>query len=57
MTPDGDWTCDQADAANTLGCYAVWQCCDDCNGDDDECESCQGSGGGHICGVHDLDDR
>lgn len=38
-------------------CRADWVSCDDCDGlegDDDRCSMCTGSGGGYICGTHDI---
>lgn len=40
----------------TMKCRAMWQSCNECDGEegpDDKCSTCTGSGGGYICAAHD----
>jgi hypothetical protein len=52
----GAWSC----SPNPDGrpCKAEWVSCDECDGEegqDDKCSNCTGSGGGYICGTHDIE--
>lgn len=52
------WMCTPWPAPDAPQCTPVWISCDECDGEpgpDDKCGTCTGSGGGYICGTHDIE--
>jgi hypothetical protein len=41
------WRCDECLKGKT--CRAIYHPCDTCNDEDEDCGSCSGQGGSHVC--------